>query len=36
MDPKEIWWEGMEWIHLAYDRYQWRGLVKTIMDRKIP
>jgi hypothetical protein len=21
MDPREIWWEGVDWVHLAQDRY---------------
>jgi hypothetical protein len=25
-------WDGMAWIDLAQDRYQWRALVKTIMN----
>jgi hypothetical protein len=23
---REIGWEGVDWIHLAKDRYQWRAL----------
>jgi hypothetical protein len=30
MDPKEVGWEGVDWIHLAQDRDQWRALVNTI------
>jgi len=26
---KETRWEGMEWIHVAWDREQRRGLVRT-------
>jgi hypothetical protein len=22
-DLREIWWEGVDWIHLAQDRSQW-------------
>ena len=29
MGPNETRWEGMEWIHVARDRKQRRGLVKT-------
>jgi hypothetical protein len=30
MDPKDIGWEDMDWIHQAHNRNQWRTLVKTI------
>jgi hypothetical protein len=26
MDLREVWWEGVGWIHLAEDRDQWRAL----------
>jgi hypothetical protein len=26
MDPTEIGWEGMDWMHLAQDRGHWRAL----------
>jgi hypothetical protein len=26
MDLMKIWWEGLDWIHLAEDRVQWRAL----------
>jgi hypothetical protein len=29
MGLKEIWWESVEWIHLAQDRDQWRTVVKN-------
>jgi hypothetical protein len=28
--------DGMVWIHLAEDRDQWRALVNTIMDFRVP
>jgi hypothetical protein len=28
-DPREMGWEGVEWIHLAQDRDQWWALVNT-------
>jgi hypothetical protein len=28
-------YEGMEWIHLAQDRDQWRAPVNTVMDLRI-
>jgi hypothetical protein len=24
---REIWWEGVDWMHLAQDKDQWRALV---------
>jgi hypothetical protein len=27
MDLRKIEWEGVGWMHLAQDRYQWRGLI---------
>jgi hypothetical protein len=33
-DIREIGWDGMDWIHLAQDRNQWRALV--IMVMKVP
>jgi hypothetical protein len=31
MDCREIGWGGMDWIHLAQDRDQWRALVNTVI-----
>jgi transcription termination factor 2 len=32
MDLREIGWDGMDWIDLAQERDQWRGLVNTVMN----
>jgi hypothetical protein len=32
IDLREIGWDGMNWIDLAYDRDQWRPLVNTVMN----
>jgi hypothetical protein len=32
----EIEWVGMEWIDLAQDMDQWRALVNTVMNFRIP
>jgi len=32
MDVREIWWEGVDWMHLAQDRDQWQATVNTIMS----
>jgi hypothetical protein len=28
--------QGVEWIHLAQDRDQWRALVNTVMNLRVP
>jgi hypothetical protein len=33
---REIEWDGMEWIELAQDRDQWRALVNTVMNLRVP
>jgi hypothetical protein len=32
----EIGWEGVDWIHLAQDRDQWRAFVNTLMYPRVP
>jgi hypothetical protein len=32
MDTREIGWEGVDWIHLAQDRDQWRSVVNMVMN----
>jgi hypothetical protein len=36
MDLREIGWGGMDWIHLAHDRDQWKVLVNTVMNLGVP
>jgi hypothetical protein len=36
MDLREIGWDGMDWIDLAQDRDQWRALVNTVMNLRLP
>jgi len=36
MDLKGIGWDGVNWIRLAQDRDQWRGLVNVVMNLRLP
>jgi hypothetical protein len=36
IDLREIGWDDMDWIDQAQDRDQWRALVKTIMNLRVP
>jgi hypothetical protein len=36
MNLKEIGWGGMDYIDLAQDRDQWRALVNTEMNLRVP
>jgi hypothetical protein len=36
MDLREIGWGGMDWIGLAQDRDQWKALVNTVMNLRVP
>jgi hypothetical protein len=36
MDLREIGWDGMDWINLAQDIYQWRAHVRTVMNLWVP
>jgi hypothetical protein len=36
MDLRETGWDGMDWIDLAQDMYQWRALVNTVMNLRVP
>jgi hypothetical protein len=33
---REIGWGDVDWIDLAQDRDQWRALVKTVMNLRVP
>jgi hypothetical protein len=35
-DHRKIGWEVMDWIHLAKDRDQWRALVDTEINLRLP
>jgi hypothetical protein len=36
MDFWDIGWEGVDWMHLAQDRAQWRAVVNTVMNLLVP
>jgi hypothetical protein len=36
MDLTEIAWEDVDWVHVAQVRNQWRELVKTVMNLRVP
>jgi hypothetical protein len=36
MDQRQIGWEGVGWMHLVYNRDQWRALVNTIINLRVP
>jgi hypothetical protein len=36
MDLREIGWDGVEWIELAQDTDQWRALVNTVRNLRVP
>jgi hypothetical protein len=33
---REIGWDSMDWIDLAKDRDQWRALLNTVMNLRVP
>jgi hypothetical protein len=35
-DIREIEWDGVDWIDMAQDRDQWRAIVNTILDLRVP
>jgi hypothetical protein len=36
MGLTQIGWDGMDWIDLSQDRDQWRALMNTVMNLRVP
>jgi hypothetical protein len=36
IDLTEIGWDSLDWIDVAQDRDQWRALVNTVMNLRVP
>jgi hypothetical protein len=36
IDLREIGWHGLDWIDMAQDRDQWRALVNTVLNLRVP
>jgi hypothetical protein len=36
MDLRMTGWGGMDWIDLAQDRDQWKALLNTVMNHRVP
>jgi hypothetical protein len=36
MDLRQTGWDGVDWIDMAQDRDQWRSLVNTVLNLRVP
>jgi hypothetical protein len=36
IEVRVIGWSGMDWIHLAQDKDQWRALVNMVINLQVP
>jgi hypothetical protein len=36
IDLREIGWDGVDWIDMAQHRNQWRVLVNTVLNLRVP
>jgi hypothetical protein len=36
MDLREIGWDGVDWMYMAQDRDQWRALLNTVLNIRVP
>lgn len=35
IDPKEIIWQGVDWLHEDHNKYQWRAVVNAVMNMPV-
>jgi len=36
MDLMEIWWESVDWMYLTQGRDQWRAVLNTVTNLRVP
>jgi hypothetical protein len=36
IDLGEIGWDGVDWVYLAQDMDQWRAIVNTVINLRVP
>jgi hypothetical protein len=36
IDLTEIGWDGVDWVDLAQDRNEWRAVVNTVINLRVP
>jgi hypothetical protein len=36
IDLREIGWDGVDWMDISQDRDQWRALVNTVLNLRVP
>jgi hypothetical protein len=36
IDLREIGWDGVDWMRMAQDSDQWRALVNTVLNLRVP
>jgi hypothetical protein len=36
MDLREIGWDGVDWMDMVQDRDQWKALVNTVLNLRVP
>ena len=33
---KKIWWDGVDWIHLAQDVQKWQAVMQLLLNLRVP